>query len=123
MRLLIDRRAICAVAGLAVSFVAVTSATHSWGGYHWARTTPQFTLKLGNNLTTADWSLHLSQTSSDWNSGNSAVLTAIVAGRSGNRRCGLTLLIAAPTATASRFWWMASPCRRSPFPNRRAHCC
>ena len=85
MRLLIDRRAICAVAGLAVSFVAVTSASHSWGGYHWARTTPQFTLKLGNNLTTADWNGHLSQTLSDWNSGNSAVLTAIVAGQAGKR--------------------------------------
>ena len=88
MRLLIDRRSICAVAALAVSFVAVTSATHSWGGYHWARTTPQFTLKLGNNLTTADWRAHLSQTSSDWNSGNSAVLTAIVAGQA-TKRCGM----------------------------------
>ncbi len=61
-------------------------ASHSWGGYHWARTTSQFTLKLGNNLTSADWSSHLSQTSSDWNSGNSAVLTAIVVGQS-NRNC------------------------------------
>lgn len=88
MRLLLDRRSICAVAVLAVSFVAVTSATHSWGGYHWARTTPQFTLKLGDNLTSADWKSHLAQTSSDWNSGNSAVLTAIVAGQS-NRRCSM----------------------------------
>lgn len=86
MRLLRDRRSICAVAALAVSFVAVTSATHSWGGYHWARTTPQFTLKLGNNLTTADWNGHLARTSSDWNSGNSAVLTAIVAGQA-TKRC------------------------------------
>lgn len=88
MRLLLNRRSICAVAVLAVSFVAVTSATHSWGGYHWARTTPQFTLKLGDNLTNADWKSHLAQTSSDWNSGNSAVLTAIVAGQS-NRRCSM----------------------------------
>jgi hypothetical protein len=88
MRLLIDRRSICLVAILALSFVAVTSATNSWGGYHWARTTPQFTLKLGDNLTTADWKGHLAQASSDWNSGNSAVLTAIVAGQS-NRRCSM----------------------------------
>ena len=88
MRLPIGRRSICAVAALAVSFVAVASATHSWGGYHWARTTSQFTLKLGNNLTTADWRAHLSQTSSDWNSGNSAVLTAIVAGQA-TKRCGM----------------------------------
>jgi len=75
----------CAVTVFAVSFVGVLSATHSWGGYHWARTTPQFTLKLGNNLTSADWNAHLAQTSSDWNSGNSAVLTAIVAGQSSGR--------------------------------------
>ena len=85
MRLLIDRRAICAVAGLAVSFVAVTSASHSWGGYHWARTSNPFTLKLGDNLTSADWKSHLAQTSSDWNSGISPVVTAIVAGQSGKR--------------------------------------
>ena len=88
MRPFVHHRLVCAVAVLAVSFVAVTSATHSWGGYHWARTTPQFTLKLGNNLTSADWKAHLAQTSSDWNSGNSAVLNAIVAGQS-NKRCAM----------------------------------
>ncbi len=69
-------------------FASVASATHSWGGYHWARTANPFTLKLGDNLTTADWKSHLSQTSSDWNSGNSPVITAIVAGTS-NKRCSL----------------------------------
>ena len=63
-------------------------ATHSWGGYHWARATPQFTLKLGDNLTTSGWKSRLTQTSSDWNSGNSAVLTAIVNGSS-NKRCSM----------------------------------
>jgi hypothetical protein len=66
-------------------FSTFTHATHSWGGYHWARTTPQFTLKLGDNLTTADWKSHLAQSSSDWNSGNSAVLTAIITGTGGSR--------------------------------------
>ena len=86
MRSFVHHRLVCAVAVLAVSFVAVTSASHSWGGYHWARTTPQFTLKLGNNLTSTDWNGHLTQTSSDWNSGNSAVITAIVAGQA-TKRC------------------------------------
>ena len=84
-------RRLMAALSLGVAAVAVTTvahATHSWGGYHWARTTPQFTLKLGNNMTTADWRAHLAQTSSDWNSGNSAVLTAIVAGTS-NKRCSM----------------------------------
>jgi hypothetical protein len=68
-------------------FAAGLSATHSWGGYHWARTTPQFTLKLGDNMS-GDWQSRLGQASSDWNSGNSAVLTAVVAGRS-NRNCSM----------------------------------
>jgi len=77
------------VAGLAIAGLStVALATHSWAGYHWARTTPQFTLKLGNNMTTADWRTHLSQSSSDWNSGNSAVLTAIFAGTS-SKRCAM----------------------------------
>lgn len=69
-------------------FAVGLGASHSWGGYHWARTTSQFTLKLGNNMTTADWQSHLVQASSDWNSGNSPVLTAIVAGQS-NKRCSM----------------------------------
>jgi len=83
------RLALAISVGLAGAIVTpAIHANHSWGGYHWARTTPQFTLKLGNNLTTADWKAHLMQTSSDWNSGNSAVLTAIVAGTS-NKRCAM----------------------------------
>src|SRR5581483_9035922 len=63
-------------------------ASHSWGGYHWARTSNPFTLKLGDNLTSADWKGHLSQTSSDWNSGSSPVRTTVVAGTS-NKRCSM----------------------------------
>lgn len=70
------------------ALAVISHASHSWGGYHWARTSNPFTLKLGNNLTTADWSSHLSQTSSDWNSGSSPLTTAIVAGTS-NKRCSM----------------------------------
>ena len=75
---------------IAASIPAITLATHSWGGYHWARTTPQFTLKMGDNLTSADWKLRLAQASSDWNAGNSPVLTAVVAGTS-KGRCGMVV--------------------------------
>jgi len=68
--------------------LTVVYASHSWGGYHWARTTNPFTLKLGNNLTSADWQSHLAQTSSDWNSGNTPIMTAIIAGQS-KRRCSM----------------------------------
>ncbi len=60
-------------------------ATHSWGGYHWARTSNPFTLKLGNNMT-GSWPSYLTQTSQDWNSGNTPVVTAVVAGTS-NKNC------------------------------------
>jgi hypothetical protein len=71
---------------LAVSVAAACAATgnafanHAWGNYHWARTTPQFTLKLGDNLTTSAWKARLTQSSGDWNAGNTPVLTAIVPG-------------------------------------------
>lgn len=83
------RLALVMSVGLAIAGAATTAqANHAWGDYHWARTTPQFTLKLGNNLTSSDWRGHLTRTSSDWNSGNSPVLTAVVAGGS-NRRCSM----------------------------------
>lgn len=85
----VSRRIVVAAAALACSCVAALSASHSWGGYHWARTANPFTLKLGNNLTTADWRAHLAQTSQDWNSGNSPVVTAVVAGASSNKRCAM----------------------------------
>ena len=72
---------------LTLAAVAVPSANHSWGGYHWARTTNTFTLKLGDNLTTADWQSHLSQTSKDWNAVNTPLTTAIVPGGSFTKRC------------------------------------
>ena len=73
---------------------SLTYASHSWNGYHWARTANPFTLKLGNNLTSADWQAILAQTSQDWNSPEtfgttSPLLTAIVSGSSSKRRCAM----------------------------------
>ena len=82
------RAALVITVGIAFAASTTALANHSWGGYHWARTTTQFTLKLGNNLTSADWKSHLSQTSSDWNSGNGPVQTSIVAGSS-TKRCSM----------------------------------
>lgn len=80
-------RIFCAGVGIALASTASVQGTHSWGGYHWARTSNSFTLKLGNNLS-PDWKSHLTQTSSDWNSGNTPVLTAIVAGTA-KKRCSM----------------------------------
>lgn len=67
------------------AFPTATFATHSWGGYHWARTSNPFTLKLGDNLSST-WDPYLGTTSYDWSS--SAVLdTTIVSGRTNPRIC------------------------------------
>ena len=44
-------------------------ANHSWGGYHWARTSNPFTLKVYDNVT-ANWETYLSGAASDWNQSN-----------------------------------------------------
>ena len=42
-------------------------ANHTWGGYHWARTSNPFTLKLGDNVNSA-WDAYLTAAASDWSS-------------------------------------------------------
>ncbi len=71
------------VALLALS-TAPAGAEHSWSTYHWARTTTEFTLKLGNNVT-FEWDAdsldggYLGEASTDWST--STVLdTTTVAG-------------------------------------------
>lgn len=64
------------------------SASHSWGNYHWARTSNPFTLKLGDNMT-SNWDPYLVAASSDWNA-SSVLQTAIVAGSTTGRRCRAT---------------------------------
>lgn len=59
-------------------------ATHSWSGYHWARQSNPFTLKLGDNVSGA-WDPYLATTSSDW-SASSVLDTVIVAGQ-GRKNC------------------------------------
>ena len=71
-----------------LAFPAVASANHSWGGYHWARQSNPFALKLGNNLS-GTWPGYLSTTSTDWS--RSTVLgTTVVAGQAKGRCRGTT---------------------------------
>ena len=60
-------------------------ASHSWGSYHWARTSNPFTLKLGDNVTSA-WDSYLATASSDWTA-SSVLNTTIVAGSTSGRKC------------------------------------
>src|SRR5262245_5686579 len=68
-----------------LALTVVTSANHSWNGYHWARQSNPFTLQLGNNVSGA-WGSVLNTTASDWS--QSTVLdTVIVAGGARPRNC------------------------------------
>ncbi|MEK6244155.1 MAG: hypothetical protein AABM33_06605 [Pseudomonadota bacterium] len=68
---------------------SIAGADHSWGPYHWARTSNPFTLKLGDNVSSA-WDTYLATTSTDWTA-SSVLDTLIVAGEAGNpKRCRAT---------------------------------
>lgn len=73
---------VAALSGVLIFGATVAEATHSWGGYHWARTANPFTLKLGDNVSSA-WDAHLATTSNAWS--ESAILnTTVVTGLGGN---------------------------------------
>lgn len=48
------------------AFPASVSASHSWGNYHWARTSNPFTVRVINSMT-SDWDDNLNVAVSDWN--------------------------------------------------------
>lgn len=76
------------ILGVLVLFGSVTAtvyATHAWGNYHWARITNPFTLKLGDNVSSA-WKQYLGTASSDW-SVSGVLDTAVVAGETNPKRC------------------------------------
>ena len=75
----------------AVMFTAVPGsvfANHSWGGYHWARTNHEFTLKLGDNVS-AVWDSYLVATAIDWSASPVFEITTVTPGNaiSNLRKC------------------------------------
>lgn len=70
------------------AFTTNVNATHSWGNYHWARTSNPFTLKLGDNLT-SNWKPYLASTSAVW-SASSVLDTTVVAGLANPKNCRAT---------------------------------
>ncbi len=75
------------IAATVVTFAlssTVALATHSWGGYHWARTANPFTLKVGDNVT-ATWDSYLATTVSDWS--QSTVVDAAIIPGAGGKSC------------------------------------
>lgn len=83
-----------------LAIVNVAGATHSWNNasgnpYHWARASNPFTLKLGDNVTSA-WDVYLATTTAHW-SESSVLNTTIVAGNTNNTKGRYTPKQCAPT--------------------------
>ena len=75
-------RRLFATLALALAISALPSlamANHSWGGYHWARTSNPFTLKVGDNVSGA-WDSVLDTTISDWSASSVLDLTKVAGG-------------------------------------------
>jgi hypothetical protein len=70
------------------AFAPVAQANHSWGKYHWARTSNPFTLKLADNVS-REWDSYLNTTSSDW-SVSSVLDTTVVTGKRDPATCSPT---------------------------------
>ena len=81
-RFFIVSLALCAFTGSAI----LTSANHSWGNYHWARTSNPFTIKLGDNVS-GDWDGYLSAAAGDWSQGSNVLNTQVVAGGTSPKNC------------------------------------
>lgn len=62
---------------LAVSMAAPVAASHSWSGYHWARTTASFDLPVVDSVT-ADWQATFDEALARW--GQSTKFDNVVAG-------------------------------------------
>jgi hypothetical protein len=80
------------VAAVVIALLAGNAATadahHSWGHYHWARTSNPFTVNLGNNVS-GGWGSFLTVASDDWT--QSGVLnTPVVSGSTSPSRCDPT---------------------------------
>lgn len=76
------------VLALVVLVVTPVFADHSWGGYHWARTSNPFTLKIHDNLS-SNWEPYLQEAVNDWN--KSTVLDFSIIWQSelsSDRKCG-----------------------------------
>lgn len=63
-----------------------TFADHSWGNYHWERSSNPVQLTLGDNFANPEWMSHFIAAIADWNQSKVLSLTA-VPGATSPRRC------------------------------------
>lgn len=101
-------RVMVLIAAIVATFTFPTgsSANHSWNGYHWARTSNPFTVKLGDSVS-AVWDQHLATASSDW-SQSTVLNTTVIAGNGTSvRKCTPTTgRVEVCNATYGRNGWL-----------------
>jgi hypothetical protein len=84
---------VVAIAALAVGGLAApAAANHSWNGYHWARSSNPFTIKLGDNVD-ARWDGYLTAAASDWSKSTAGnpLRASVVPGSTTPKQCRPTL--------------------------------
>jgi hypothetical protein len=84
-------RKLAAIGALAllIALPGMTAASHSWGSYHWARTSNPFTLKVGDNVSTA-WDSYLDTSISDWTQSTVLDLTKVAGQGAVRKKCNPT---------------------------------
>jgi hypothetical protein len=70
---------------MVLGYVSSPSASHSWNGYHWARSSNPLALTLGDNVS-GTWDSHLATASTDW-SRSTVLNTTVVPGESTRKNC------------------------------------
>jgi hypothetical protein len=92
--------------GAAVAAIASpASATHSWGGYHWARTANPIRVQLGDNVDSR-WDAYLVEAQTDWNK-STVVESPIVPGSTNPRPCrGVAGTIQVCNSTYGNTGWL-----------------
>jgi hypothetical protein len=73
------RWAVLALVLLALAVPAFVAADHSWGPYHWARTSNPLPLDVGDNVSSV-WDPFLDQAIGDWNQSSVLDLTEVTGG-------------------------------------------
>jgi len=68
--------------GAVLAVAAPALANHSWAGYHWARTTAELTIPVGDNVSGV-WDAHLNTAIADWNQ-STVINSPKVAGSAGD---------------------------------------
>lgn len=74
------------VAGVAIAALKPAIATNSWGGYHWAGSGQNLTLKV-NTAITSQWTASVGTAISDWNQSTELTLNGPISSSANTKKC------------------------------------